>query len=229
MKKNLLSRYLLLFLSLSFVVSCTNVLDKPVDPETFGQDSWALSHNKKYDSADFIFLSNYIHHWSGDSLKGLKTYREVLDSAYNQRALRVKMKVVLSVKVLQTTIERHHKNGNLSKILFWQKVVVKNNGQYPISEIGGYLYITNSRQDTLNVGGLYNQKKIYPNKPDTDLYSSALFYNHTTNAKQRELDTISADKLRFLWSPQKIVFTNGEKLIVKDSLNPDKYFKPDTP
>lgn len=138
------------------------------------------------------------------------------------------MKAELSVKVVQTSLGRKHKNGNLSKVCFWQKVVVKNNGQYPISEFGGNLYIINPMHDTLNVIGLYNHNNIYPNEPDTGLYSSAIFYNHTTNAKQRELDTISTDNLRFLWSPQKIVFTNGEKLIVKGCLNPDKYFKPDT-
>jgi len=225
MKRKRLFRYLLLLLSLSFVVSCTNVLDKPANSETFAQDSLALSHNKKYDPADFLFLRNYLQHWASDSLKGLKTYRDVLDSAYNRRILRAKMKAALSVKALQTIVERHCRNG-ISGIYFKQNVEITNIGKDTVSDLMGYFYIVDPTNDTLNALMFFNSYNIYPNQRDTSFYMAMIEYSP---AKQKKYDTISVDKLRFLWSPQKIVFTNGEKLIVKDSLSPDKYFKPDTP
>lgn len=140
------------------------------------------------------------------------------DKARNEN----RMKQALSVKVLHTSLERKRRNGTLSEIYFRQTVEIKNQSKDTISGLMGYFYIIDPANDTLNVLGFPNQYDIYPNKQDTSFYLSAIFYNHDN---PKAFDTISADDLNFLWSPQKIVFTNGEMLIVKDSIDPDKYFK----
>lgn len=219
--ENRMKQKLPLSLFLLLLASCTNILDKPVNPQTFSRDSSLLTQNKKYEAADFVLLKHYVKHLPADSLSKPKTYREVLDSVYNRRALRAKMKQALSVKVLYTSLERKRRTKGLV-IQFWQTIQIINHEEYPTTDIEGYLYITNLANDTLNIIGLFNSNKVYPNLPDTSNYLSAIFYNHD---KSKAFDTISADDLNFLWSPQKIVFTNGEMLIVKDSIDPDKYFK----
>ncbi len=209
------------------ITACDGPLDKQYSEATFGEDLKEMKENGVVDSTDLQYIGLYAvrAEMLGEDLEG-KTYEEILDNA---KTLREKAEAqeaeekALADKVAREEMERREALSKVLTVAMFDKGYAEYDYQDYLTY--GIAYENKSDRDiraikgSIQINDLFDTeiKTINVTEDDGIPAGETLKMTYTTDYNQfRDEDTRLRNKelenLKIVWTPEKIIFTDGTTL-----------------
>lgn len=202
------------------LTSCNNPLDKKYDEKTFEQDAKEIGESKKLDEVEAKMLVGYIlmAKLGGKELTG-KSYAEILQTAKDYKAEQQQ----LAEKARKESEEKRAKLGAVLTVALYDKgyvkedyqdyiqyfIVFENKTDKDIRAIKGTLTITDLFDTEIKSISVVEDNGVLAKQTIKNTYTSE--YNQFLDEDKRLAGKEMKD-LKALWTPEKIIFTDGTTL-----------------
>jgi len=215
-----MKKSLIFTLFCALIISCSTPLDKKYNEENFESDAKEIKESGKLSNDDALIMAGWIMKakLKGDNLEG-KTYNEIINEAKDYK----KEQEVLAVKAKLEEEEKRQRLGSALTVAMYDKGYQ----EYSYQEYLTYSFAFENKLDkdirafkgSISIQDLFDSEiKSISLTIDDPIKAGETFKNtYTTDYNQfrdedTRLKTKDMDDLKVVWTPEKIIFTDGTTL-----------------